>query len=447
MFSCKCVSENKVFRKKADKIGMILKHIFSVIKSNNKGISLVELVISAASLCFFALLVNSMLMLGKSFQKSQQNFFDSFQISRMIKQNICMQNATFKTININQKGSYEKRDKVCCVPGGGNTKCTGPCPCKKDNDGQCKKDIHNKVDYLRTFSRKYYKWKKGGSNVPLVGISINNISEPDFKGVKGFLRNPTSQIGAEVEKDTGGKPLYYKVYQDSHTMVKLSMDMAKGFQSGYIFATRCVENRKESTVEHPAGVFHTFDPRSPKQSALYVLGLLDRRPFYFSNTGDDNEKVKCCKNGEHKNTCSSVTEDWVPRIYIIHLESSGVFPYTDKSSGATSKILSANVINIQEMPESQDMNNIWGAGFVLSIKPHTLMAKTTFHLDTIILKNQCSSSVANVQKCPSLFIGQKLSLAKLVGLSGFNMSQFIIPDISSCGGYSSGVDTTSLISF
>ena len=95
-----------------------------------------------------------------------------------------------------------------------------------------------------------------------------------------------------------------------------------------------------------------------------------------------------------------------------------------------------------------DLNNIWGMGFMLSMEEKNTLSQSVFQLDTMFLKNACATSVTNIQRCQDISLGTDLSTKSLMGMeTGVrNMIDYIIPDVSSCGGYSSGVDTTSLIS-
>ena len=80
---------------------------------------------------------------------------------------------------------------------------------------------------------------------------------------------------------------------------------------------------------------------------------------------------------------------------------------------------SGEIASIQELPEIQDLNNIWGMGFILSVDSNNYNASFTqsaFQLDTMVLKNSCSTSVGSVQKCADLSLGVNIATQSLTGI-------------------------------
>ena len=213
--------------------------------------------------------------------------------------------------------------------------------------------------------------------------------------------------------------------------------------SGYIFASRCIENDKDSIKGKT-----TFDANSTKkrQSAMHILENLKRKPFYLpSSEKGTTDVIKCCTDAtgpdEEPQDCKSAME-WVPRIYVIHLSPVTPTPPTLVPTNG----FPVTVEHIQEFPELQDLNSFWSIGFVLSMDNKTVLSQSAFQLDTLILKNTCSTSATSIQKCPDLTLGPNPGTVELMGMEK-TMDNFIIPDISSCSGYSSGVDTTGVIKF
>ena len=379
---------------------------------------MVEIIVSAGALCVFSILVQSMLVLGHSFTRSQQNLFDSFQIARTIKQKMCMNNSSFKNINLYPDNSYTKT--VASVT-------------KQDADGN---------DYT-IHSRTYIKVNPlvGSTPVPLLGLDILGIEgEVSLKNEAGMqvLMDNVEYVDKETLNNT---PQLYKVYQDSHTIIKFNFDLntinqAGGFLSGYVFASRCMKNQANTIYESSGRQVATFNPNALKKSALHILNMLKYKPYYFPST-DSTVKIQCCTDGAVKSTCAA-NKDWVPRIYVLHIDPASAPP-------ASAPGFFGKVTYIQELPELQDINNIWGMGFMLSMDSKNIFSQSAFQLDTVVLKNNCIASVKTIQKCKNLSIGMNLAEESLIGVTALKMIDFINPDISSCSGYSAGVDTTSLI--
>ncbi|MDE0118815.1 MAG: hypothetical protein OXM55_02260 [Bdellovibrionales bacterium] len=401
-----------------------------------------ELILSAGALGFFAILVQSMLLLGHSFTKSQQNLFESFSTARMLKQNICILNSSFNNINIASERSYSREEKLC-------TDGTVASCAQIPNPNPPPATIPDRVH-----SRKYIQLDtidpKALIRIDIAGLTI----EPSLL--------TRARAGNNIQEDAGSNPVFYKVFQDSHTLARLNINMASGggvnnLLSGYIFASRCVENDSGSVHNNKA----TFNPDSNKkaQSAIQILEE-SRRPFYFpSSEQGQNEVIKCCQgldSNKEPTNCESALDKWLPRIYVIHILPSTstatptpvptpVTPVTPATSPPDEGLL-ATVAHIQEFPELQDINTFWGIGFVLSMDNKTIFSQSAFQLDTLIIKNTCSTSTSNIQNCPEMTVGDDPKVKKLIGVKK-TMDHFLTANISSCSGYSSGVDTTGLIKF
>ncbi len=410
---------------------------------NQRGLSLLEIIISVGALGFFIILIQSMLVLGHSLTTTQKNLFESFQNARMIKQNICTVNISFKNTNINPAQSYTKKERLCNGKIGDSTlQALQTCEVRKDAGGRTIQDSNGKPDYIRQYTRSYQKLSTINKAKPIIGLYIADIaSEPGFKNI--VVSKPSSDIrikNTNIEFKSQD-PQYYKVYQDSHTIVRLNMNVSTGagdFTSGYIFASRCLNH---TTGAHSAyNKFSTFHPKAKKKSAMYILETLTKKPFYFPSTKTDTEVIQCCDtNGAEPAGCLSASREWTPRIYVIHLEKApeGVPP--------PSQGFALQAGHIQELPEMQDLNTVWGAGFMLSMNKKIQFSQSSFALDTMILKNHCSTSITSIQKCMPLSFGVSPFTQSLVGAGGMKMTGFIKPDVSSCSGYSTGVDTTGII--
>ena len=389
------------------------------------GFSLVETAISIAALGFFALLVQSMLLLGHSFVESQKNFFESAQITSVVKQQLCFKNSSFKITDLEFEKSYSIIEE--------NRELTPE---------------EEEAGILPIVDRKYKKLE-------------NIISGTDlFTDQTGLVK---LQLSAPLEIDGVTHTDYYEVLQDSHTIVTLKMDMANllegGFREAYIFASRCVENKASTRYTKDDGEVTTFNPDQLEQSSISILAK-DIRPYYFPKplrAGSlETSLIKCCEDGTKEETCSSTH---IPRIYIIYLKppSSGLLPPTTSS---TSEITSdippllveegtfiANIEHVQEFPEMQDIQNIWGAGFVTSMNSNIVSSQTGFRIEIMMIKNTCVSSSVHFQKCPLLSLGENPNNLYLKNSAEetLKMSHFMKVDVSSCSGFSSGVDTSALI--
>ncbi len=407
---------------------------------NCHGFSILELIISAGALGFFAILVQSMLVLGHSFTKSQQNLFESFQNTRLIKQNICIANSSFKNINVDPNQSYTKEDKLC------QDNTLSSCAIKKDANGNNVLDLEGNPVYIKQYTRTYSKLPSASESevTPLLRLYIGNLSsEANFKNInitKDSIDNRINENNIEFKDE---QP-YYKVYQNSHTIVKVIMDIShggSGFVSGYIFASRCLNHIKSTHSAYDD--FTTFNPNTKQKSAMYILEVLKKKPFYFPSTSGE-EVLKCCNaNTPTPSNCVSASKEWVPRIYVIHLDK--MSPNTPDPDSEDLAGFPAQVAHIQELPELQDLNTTWGVGFMLSMDEKIKLSQSSFHLETMILKNNCATSVTSIQKCTSLSFGTNPETQSLIGVADIKMSDFINFEISNCSGYSSGVDATSVI--
>ena len=264
----------------------------------------------------------------------------------------------------------------------------------------------------------------------------------------------------EGEKCSGNdKTECQKVLQDSHTLVVLKSDSqtlsqerepdkSAHFSSGYIFASRCVDVeadalKKSSQSGHKA----TFDLDNIESSAKTILEK-EKRPYYFPVSTSGQESVFCCENPENTEDCKkedkSAIRKYTPRIYVIHLTKSEE-PILDPNG----PVFAGRVTAVQELPEWQDMDTVWGAGFMLSMSQKHRFSGVAFNLDIITLKNTCATSLGHIKNCATLSPSSNPYSQKLIGLGGSNMTmgQFIIPAVSSCSGYSYSVDTGSTIMF
>ena len=378
---------------------------------NIKGFSLMELLVSAGAFAVLALLLQNVLLLGHSFQLSQRNLLDSFQISQMIKQKLCVVNSSFKSINIERQNSYSRIEDF-----------NQP----KGHPPDTSKDAVPGSDY-----RSYKK-------IPL--SSLQN---------KAFLRLELDQEANKAEDQ------YKDIYQDSHTVVTLNSNAetlaepvtdkkSAHFLSGYVFASRCVSRESSSVKMGENGYKATFDPDNLKVAAKEILNE-SYRPYYFPNyEGREGEEILCCEDGTKPEACKSAIQDRVPRIYVIHIVRSVTL-----SLESDDPAFAGNITGIQEMPEMQEMDTMWGAGFMLSMNSRHVFSSSSFKIDIMILKNTCPTSLGYIQNCVPLSFNANPARQELKSLEGrgLNMLKFIVADVSSCSGYSSTVDTTSAIRF
>ena len=113
----------------------------------------------------------------------------------------------------------------------------------------------------------------------------------------------------------------------------------------------------------------------------------------------------------------------------------------------TSGTFIAEPVYIQQEPEWHDINNIWGAGFIVTTntKLHPNQS-AAFKLEIFFLRNGCIASSAHLAHCPYLEVGKDLADFPITSAGGRTMKEFIYSDLSSCAGYSSALGTSILIS-
>ena len=373
---------------------------------NTKGFSIVEVVVSAGAFAVFAILIQNVLLLAHSFQLSQKNLLDTFQITQVIKQKVCVANLAFQNRNIAKDSSYVRKI---------TTKTEGV-----DEDNQA----------ILSHHVSYEKLSASADKQPVLRLSF-------------------------ATEDPAKPPATKDVSQDSHTLVTFNFDSqtlqksvgnkSMEFLSGYIFASRCVPV-KESSIKLGANDYKaTFDTDDLNASVGAILGLT-YRPYYFAQSKKGGGlSVRCCVNGADTGTCQSAIEQYVPRVYVLHFVRDG----NAELSLPTDPDFAGNVQAIQELPELHDMDTLWGAGFMVSMTQKRIFSQSSFNLDIMILKNTCSTSLGHVKNCPLLSLAKNPAQQELIGLAGSGMhaGDFIVPDISSCSGHVSGVDTSSAVIF
>ncbi len=386
--------------------------------ASRKGFSLVEVIISLLTIALLGLLIQSTLIIAQSFRVSQSNEFETRGLVNMVQKIVCLSNTSFKISNLNFSKTYYMNDQ--------------------DVDG--------------IFSRTYTKVGNvlPSDTIPIMSLNVEGAYSEErsfFTGNQG-LDELLADKTEESEHNryisyADEKAVFYKVFQDSHTLGKINInsdDLEGNFQSGYIFASRCVPN-EDASLYKAGGFVGTFDPRALKKSALYILQEMEYRPFYFPGDGITAEElVRCCRDGSVPGDCKSISE-YVPRIYII-----GIGPATGSSGNSVASFV-ADVKFIQESPEMQDMQLIWGSGFLVSIaKFRAIHSNTKFYLNTMFLKNTCLTSHENINECPQLSFGVHPD-GQLV--KGESMARYYLEadTTGSCSGYSSRIDSTDMILF
>ncbi len=397
-----------------------------------QGFSLMELLVSAGAFAVLALLLQNVLLLGHSFQLSQRNLLDSFQISQMIKQKLCVVNSSFRSINVKSSDTYSRIEDINQPQVNPDKPPQDPLPKGSSPD--------NSEEEPPTLYRSYAKI----------------ASDPNNPNEKAFLR---LELDREADKQ---EDQFKDIHQDSHTLVTLNSSAktlsstftgkSADFMSGYVFASRCVPRQASVIKRGQDGQKATFNPDDLKASAKHILGL-QYRPYYFPNyEGLKGEEVLCCdKDGVKPGECLSAIQNYAPRIYVIHIARSDKLdlkPPADLTSPAP-PAFAGKITGIQEMPELQEMDNMWGAGFMLSMNRRQVFSSSSFKLDIMILKNTCPTSLGYIQNCVPLSFNANPAEQELKSLEGrgLNMLKFIVADVSSCSGYSSTVDTTSAIRF
>ena len=389
--------------------------------NNKKGFSLVEVIVSAGAFVVFAMLIQSVLLLAHSFQLSQRNLLDTFQFNQIIKQKVCIANSFFKNRHINKDSSWTK---LTVLPSGSESK----------GGGELETSVQDPITSTKYKSLASGAHSSADSQAILQLIGVNKVS------------------------------------QDSHTLVVLNSDFqtlqenqldqnkSAKFLSGYIFASRCVKV-DPSAIKTANGQKATFGSTNLDASAQKILDpnndQYKYRPYYFPKSGHQAKEkiVRCCHDSDNSGTldenppkCLSAISEYMPRIYVIHFNPSDkeISSPTDSSAPPA---FAGQVSAIQELPEWQDMDTIWGTGFMLSINLKQILSVSNFNLDIMVLKNTCATSLGHIKNCPTLSPTKKPTEQELIGLEGMNMGQFITADVSSCSGYSSGIDTTSAIVF
>ncbi len=383
-----------------------------------QGFSIIETLIALGAFGLLAVLMQSVLIMGHSFQISQQRLMDITQTTQLLKQVICQTNASFKNINMNVAQTYT----------------------------------------IKTGAERGYKSNSSISHKPFLLLNMDGVQSEDVGApIKDQLQKIISKqkrIDPKQDFSTlrilemklkSSDPLYYKVLQDSHTIIKINvrdeMFTSKAIVSGYIFASRCTENDANALTNEEA-----LGEKALKRSALYILEQ-PVRPYYFP--GEKSSLIRCYekKPGEENPAKGTLQENWVPRIYVIHLNSidmdlSSHPPHDEKTSG----VFIAEPVYIQQEPEWHSINNIWGAGFIVTTntKLHPNQS-AAFKLEIFFLRNSCMTSPMHLAHCPHLKIGMDLSKTPIASAGNRMMKDFIYSDISSCAGYSSALGTSTLI--
>ena len=388
---------------------------------NAQGFSLIEVVIALGAFGLLAVLMQSVLIMGHSFQISQQRIMDMTQAAQMLKQTICQANTSFKQVNMNIPRTYTIQT----------------------NTNEAREYISNDISI--------------NSSVPFLILDMTNLEhagKPIESDVNHIIKeqqaiDPSLEFSNNRQLESNKSTLYYKVFQDSHTIVKINIHdeafMTKKQVNAYIFAARCVENDEKS-------VLHTKDglgEKAVKKTALYILEQ-KVRPYYFPPSLLNKKPSVLCYSG-NPNKGGKEKKDWLPRIYIIHIVSSVNPEYWISNNLPASHhehiqgVFIAEPKYIQQEPQWHEINNIWGASFIISTNTSLQLNQSiAFKLELFFLKNNCITSAARSANCPYLKIGTDLSKLK-IPMSSYYMQDFIYTDVSMCSGYSSTLGSSTLI--
>ncbi len=404
------------------------------VRKSIKGFSLIEILVSLGAFGVFIILVQSVLVMGHSFQFSHTHFMDAIHSTRMIKSIVCQGHNSFKSTGMDLNKTYYLKQGV-----------------KNER-------IYTKLASAFLKPSSAFLFVDIGNMQNAKGIVKSQVAvkiaeELKTGDVTRFLRKRAMEFKAPDFKT----PLYYKIYQDSHTVYKLRISKNSLPQSGYLFAARCVKNHPSRLIKGDKNTLPaTFDSKAKESSLVYILNQ-DVRPYYFPTK---KKPVKCCKYNEYDTTACAggVKKSYIPRFYIIHFDIDHsnrnlVLPSMHKAHMKQAFLI--KIAHIQEEPEWQNLNTIYGAGFVLTLKENNYHShqSNSFRLDMMFLKNNCKTSPTRFAFCPDLVFGtdprtQAVSIYednKNLGGASYTMSDLIYPDVSSCSGYSSGVGSSSLI--
>ena len=381
------------------------------------GFSLIETLIALGAFGLLAVLMQSVLIMGHSFQISQQRLMDITQTTQLLKQVICQTNASFKNINMRVNQTYT---------------------IKTTDEGKREYKSNSSISHKPFLLLDMNEVQKSERADPPIESEANKfISDQkriDKKNAFSTLRDIDFKSPNPLSD-----PLYYKVLQDSHTIIKINirdeMFTSKAKISGYIFTSRCTENTDNALTAEKA-----LGEKALKKSALYILEQ-PVRPYYVP--GETTPLIGCYEGAPAKG--NKPKKDWVPRIYVIHLNSKDISllpPHDEKTSG----VFIAEPVYIQQEPEWHSINNIWGAGFIVTTnaKLHPNQS-AAFKLEIFFLRNSCMTSPMHLAHCPHLKIGMNLSEIPIASAGNRMMKDFIYSDISSCAGYSSALGTSTLI--
>ena len=429
---------------------------------NHKGFSLLEIMVSAATMAFLAVVFQSVLVTANSFNISQKNYKDVHRVNKFVQNSLCFSSETFKPhLGIDTSKIYKM--KIQSVTVGGTL---------------TKKRKYSIPDF------------EGADDIPLIGLKVNNVQSvsghlnqgsADETLIKGAVHPPDTK---GICFDGEGVPnRFLPVLQDSHTLIKLNVNTSSTsssglVESGYVVASRCVENKKTSLYKEPSSDFYraTFDIVQEKATAVYILNL-PYRPFYFPNkdTGDDyHDKVQCCMAGSTPTGCQKVASGtsgdttYVPRIYYIYFDATPFEPdattypdghqcltstgakFSETVAGKKSPRYFGEIVSVSELPELQESHLNWGAGFIFTTEGRKhAMNNILYTLDTLFIKNRCATSPGFASQCPTLRFGENPGAVTFEGLSGDKLKtkDFLEYEVSGCFNQGSGIKHGKAIRF
>ena len=339
---------------------------------NRRGLSLPELLISLSLIGAFAILSQVLVVTSRTFLISQLNTFDSLRLVQGLRNGACSNNSSFKPYNVNYTGSfYQETTEKFRTPGDSTTayeeRVYRRIQSPADTNGDGDNDLRDITPFVSL------NIEGGDSEGAFKDTLVNDILNSK-NTISNYNTLQTTDVVHYKEKDSSDSNClidlpdnlevakYYKVYQDSHTIVSIDLEFDNPSQfTGYIFASRCVENNSADLIKKD----------SPKKSALWILEHLNRRPYYLPVSDSGEEEIFCCEPCTADNCsikddspdCQSIYNGngWLVRTYIIALDAHD--NSSDSCNAPKDNSFPSEIRFIEEYPAESEVNLIWGTGF------------------------------------------------------------------------------------
>jgi len=228
---------------------------------------------------------------------------------------------------------------------------------------------------------------------PIVTLDVNDLKNGE----------PETFI-TQLIKDYA--PTSIPVYVDSFTVERRRNLEAKTgagdkFMSQSVagfFASRCVPIHKDHFDSSGA----TVSGMSPGSSAVYVLGVLDRRPFLVGN-GAGQMVVRCCPYNVGPSCDDGGIDKWVPRVFFVSLDAN------------------QRVQAVSESPTSGETETVYGSGFMLTF--NHVSQPTYYNAQLFQIYSRCHYSRVAEAGCMEIRPAQLLNYAEDQGKRQVVLSQ------------------------